>query len=205
MAFALTDESLSLERACIRFQTSIRKVQAEEHGKITPQYIDYNRNDVRATFELAKAMKAEYATYHLDLPPTKSFSPPPTLGKVYLNQMGVESFFFRNPQFPRDILGYAMECFYGGQSAYESARPRSGWWSSTSLACTPPCASSRTSGNMSSPSRSRTHDDTDAVRQLVNNPSLDTFKNQAAWRDLERHLSHQTDEDILPVRCHYRA
>ena len=109
-----------------RFETSIRKVQAKEHGRITPQYVEYCHNDVRATYELTKAMKAEYATYHLDLPATELYSPAATLGKVYLKPMDVESFFLRNPPFPRDVLGYAMECFYGGRSEVRIRKTRFG-------------------------------------------------------------------------------
>jgi len=30
--------------------------------------------------------------------------------------MGVEEFFFRNPNFPLDVIGNAMESFFGGRS-----------------------------------------------------------------------------------------
>jgi hypothetical protein len=52
LAFALTDRSLSLERACELFEVEHGKQKAEQHGVITPEYIDYNRRDVLATAEL---------------------------------------------------------------------------------------------------------------------------------------------------------
>jgi hypothetical protein len=60
VAYALTNEGHSLESACKAFGVSYvkRKVQ---HGKITPEYIDYNREDVWATVELYLKVMEEYA------------------------------------------------------------------------------------------------------------------------------------------------
>jgi hypothetical protein len=60
--FALTNEAHSLERACEVWNVEHPKQKASEHGVITPEYIDYNRADVRATSELAWALLQEF--YH---------------------------------------------------------------------------------------------------------------------------------------------
>ena len=58
--FALTNEAHSLERACELWNVEHPKQKAEQHGVITPEYIDYNRADVRATAELAWALLQEF-------------------------------------------------------------------------------------------------------------------------------------------------
>lgn len=60
LAYSLTNEGHSLESACGAFAVPYvkRKVQ---HGGITPEYIDYNREDVWATAELYLKIMEEYA------------------------------------------------------------------------------------------------------------------------------------------------
>lgn len=60
LAYALTNEGHSLESACKTFGVPYvkRKIQ---HGRITPEYIDYNREDVWATAELYLKAMEEYA------------------------------------------------------------------------------------------------------------------------------------------------
>lgn len=60
LAYALTNKGHSLESACRAFGVDYvkRKVQ---HGRITPEYIDYNREDVWATAELYLKVMEEYA------------------------------------------------------------------------------------------------------------------------------------------------
>ena len=50
LACTLTDsKSLTLEKACEIFDTSIKKKSTKIHGVITPKYIDYNIKDVLST------------------------------------------------------------------------------------------------------------------------------------------------------------
>ena len=49
LAFALTDQGMSLERACELFGVEHGKQKVKRHGIVTPKYIDYNRRDVLAT------------------------------------------------------------------------------------------------------------------------------------------------------------
>lgn len=112
--FALTNESHTLESACELFNTDIKKSIAEEHGKITPEYIDYNINDVNATYSLFCKTIEEFKKYNLSISPTKIYSPA-SLGKAYLKAMDIKSFQELNPTFPKEILGYVMQTYYGGK------------------------------------------------------------------------------------------
>jgi hypothetical protein len=53
LAFALTDRSYTLEKACEDFGVEHGKQPATKHGSVTANYIKYNRLDVLATSELA--------------------------------------------------------------------------------------------------------------------------------------------------------
>jgi hypothetical protein len=60
LAFALTDRGYSLEAACEAFGVEHKKQRAAQHGKVTEDYINYNRRDVLATSELAEKLLEEF-------------------------------------------------------------------------------------------------------------------------------------------------
>lgn len=59
LVYVLTDKSHSLESACRSFGVPYSK-RLVRHGKITVEYIDYNREDVWATSELYARVLEEY-------------------------------------------------------------------------------------------------------------------------------------------------
>lgn len=115
LAFALTDTSHSLASACEAFGVEHGKTKAHEHGRVTPDYIDYNRRDVRATAELYVKLMEEYARHPIELQATKAYSPA-SIGKAYLRAMGIRSPLERQPDFPKEVLGYAMTAYFGGRA-----------------------------------------------------------------------------------------
>ncbi|MEK6898601.1 MAG: DNA polymerase [Nanoarchaeota archaeon] len=115
LACTLTDErSLSLEKACDLFQTKIKKKEVKTHGKITPEYIDYNIIDVQATYEVYKKVIREFKEYGLDLNPTKVMSAA-SLGKQALRQLNIMPFNILNNNFSNETLGKIMSGYYGGR------------------------------------------------------------------------------------------
>jgi hypothetical protein len=116
LAFALTDRSLSLEAACELFGVEHGKQKVEQHGVITPEYIEYNRRDVLATAELTAKLLAEYALHPIQLQVTKAYSPA-SIGKAYLQAMGVTPIMERMPDFPKRYCGYAESAFFGGRAS----------------------------------------------------------------------------------------
>ena len=121
LAFALTNESHSLESACIVFDCESQKTEATEHGVITPEYLDYNTADMHATWSLYCKAKAEFDGHPIvdydgkPLEAGRVYSPA-SIGKAYLRAMGVLPFEKRQPDFPPEIMGYAMTSYYGGRS-----------------------------------------------------------------------------------------
>jgi hypothetical protein len=116
LAFALTDENMSLARACEAFGVEHAKQKVERHGVITPKYIDYNRRDVLATCELTEKLLAEYALHPIALQVTKAYSAA-SIGKAYLEAMGITPLLARVADFPKRYLGYAQSAFFGGRAS----------------------------------------------------------------------------------------
>ena len=116
LAFALTDQNLSLETACELFGVTHGKHKVKRHGIITSKYIDYNRRDVLATYELTEKLLAEYALHPIPLQVTKAYSAA-SIGKAYLEAMGITPLLARMPEYPKRYLGYAQSAFYGGRAS----------------------------------------------------------------------------------------
>lgn len=116
LAFALNNEPYSLESACRDFGVEHGKQKVERHGIVTPEYIDYNRRDVLATAELAVKLLEEYSKHPISLQPTRAFSPA-SIGKAYLRVMGIQPILERQPDFPKEYLGFAQTAFFGGRAS----------------------------------------------------------------------------------------
>lgn len=116
LAFALTDRGHSLETACKAFEVEHGKQRPTRHGEVTEGYINYNRRDVLATWELAEKLLEEYAKHPITLQVTKAYSPA-SIGKAYLREMGIKPVLERQPEFPRKYLGYAQSAFFGGRAS----------------------------------------------------------------------------------------
>jgi hypothetical protein len=116
LAFALTDQSYTLETACKEFGVEHEKQFTAAHGFVTDDYIDYNRRDVLATSELAIKLIEEYEKHPITLQATKAYSPA-SVGKAYLRVMGIKPILERQPDFPEEYLGYAQSAFFGGRTS----------------------------------------------------------------------------------------
>ncbi len=114
LAYALSGEGQSLESACRAFGVSYRKRKVT-HGRITSRYVDYCREDVDATADLYQALASEYERWGLALPPTRAYSPA-SLAKAMLREADVQPVLRRQPDFPEEVLGYAMVAYYGGRA-----------------------------------------------------------------------------------------
>ena len=116
LAFALTDKGHSLASACETFLGNRLKDHPACHGIITEEYIDYNRQDVFATCQLAFKLLEEYSKHPISLQVTKAYSPA-SIGKAYLREMGIKPIMARQPEFPKEYLGYAEAGFFGGRTS----------------------------------------------------------------------------------------
>jgi len=113
-SFALTNKSYNLEGALQDFKCKLQKSTTESHGKISIQYLDYNINDTKSTYELYQKCIQRYQTFLLQKTPNQLFSPA-SIGKAYLEKIGIKPFMKKNLDFPKEILGYIMMSYYGGR------------------------------------------------------------------------------------------
>jgi hypothetical protein len=202
LVYALTDRSHSLKSACKAFGVRRGKLTVERHGIITPDYIDYNRADVRATTELAERALAEFFRHPIELQPTKAYSPA-SIGKAYLRAFGITPILHRQQDFPREVLGYAMEAYYGGRAECRIRKIAVPVVYLDFLSMYPTVNALMDLWRFHIAERIETQDVTEHVRELLERTSAEDWFDQALWRELPTLVQLQPEGDILPVRARY--
>ena len=203
LTFALTDRSHSLDSACRDFGVS-RKTLIEHHGKINEEYIEYNLNDVRITSELYQSALKRYEMFNLPNPVNKLYSPA-TIGKGYLNKIGIKPFMQCNPDFPKDILGFVMSSYYGGRTEVRirNKAVRVSYLDFTSMY--PTVYSLLCLDEFLKSSKIKVKENPDTVREFVESLKTEDLSNPEIWHKPEMHsiVRVKPDGDILPVRMEY--
>ena len=92
-----------------------QKQQRVRHGATTKERIDDIRRAVLATSELAAKLIGEFAEHPIPVSPKHALSPA-SIGKGYLRAMGISPILKRQPNFPKEYLGYAQTAFFGGRT-----------------------------------------------------------------------------------------
>ena len=124
LAYALTNASHSLKSATDDggpFPTEHKK-SSVELGAISPESIDYCRNDVLVTAELLAELRTKLDRHcealtggkGVELLPEHAASPA-ALVKRHQAAMGLRPFLERQPDVDRTLLAASMEAFYGGR------------------------------------------------------------------------------------------
>jgi hypothetical protein len=95
--------------------TEETKGEADYEGPITPDYMEYCRADVRATWRIFAELRALYRKHGRTRDIDRIYSEA-SLGKAYLSDFGIKPFLQQNPGFNRRMIGPFMEGLYGGRS-----------------------------------------------------------------------------------------
>ena len=115
-AFALTDRSHSLASAAMEFGLAEAKGDPGQHGVITPDYVDYNRQDVRTSWALFHAIRSEWSRHGLDRPLEELYSGA-SVGKAYLAAMGITPPMTKAVAVSNEIIGHHTSAYFGGRAA----------------------------------------------------------------------------------------
>ncbi len=204
LTFALTDRGHTLESACDTFNVPYTKRRVE-HGHITTDYISYCREDVQATADLYVAAMAEYVRHPIRLQPTKAYSPA-SIGKAYLKEMGVRPPLERQPDFPREVLGYAMASYYGGRAECRIRRvPVPVVYCDFLAMYSTVCALLGLWRLLTSTSVRVVEHDPAKLQAQLGNLTPDQLLEPKSWPGLVGLAQIAPDGDVLPVRGRYDA
>lgn len=202
LCFALTDQGFTLERACDAFSVPYQKRDVV-HGSITPEYIDYCREDVGATANLYSSAIAEFSRHDINLDVTKALSPA-SLGKAYLSTMGIRSPLDRQPDFDRDLLGASMTAYFGGRAETRIRKVPMPVVYVDFLSMYPTVNALINIWDLVIASSIEIDDATSDVQGLLSRPNLaDQFFNKDLWPQLRCVVEIEPHGDIVPVRAAY--
>ena len=197
LSFALTNESHSLPFACDTF--GVPCGQPVEHHVVSEEAIDALRNRLKAQTRLLEAMLDEFYRYRIGLAPDKAFSPA-SIGKAHLDAMGIRPILERQPDFPKHVLGAAMNAFYGGRaetrirsqivpvvytdvlSMYPTVNTLTGLW--PFLTC----------------ERIEVSEDTEAVRAFLEGATFEQCLNPKTWKSFNVLVQVAPDGEPYPSR-----
>ncbi|MGI0046644.1 MAG: hypothetical protein ACREBB_05590 [Nitrosotalea sp.] len=202
LTFSLTNNSYNLESALEDFECTLKKSEAKKHGIISDEYINYNINDTLATYDLYNHAMKRYERYCLDKLENKLFSPA-SIGKGYLEKIGIKPFLELNPDFPKNLLGYTMMTYYGGKTETK-IRGVSIPVSYIDFTSMYPTIFVLLEMYRFLIARKITYKDTTKdTQKFLDSITLEDINKQETWKHLTTICRIVPDDDILPVRSDY--
>src|SRR5215471_17784684 len=207
LLWALYNKSYSLKRACddeggpFKGQNLPQKKDHEPTGKLTPEEIEYARQDGRCTVALLNALKKEFDKHPIDLKPWSAYSPA-SVAKSYLDAMEIvppsQKFKMSNAE-----LGIAMQSYYGGRS---ETRIRCAEVPVVPVDFTseyPTCCALMGLFDVLTAKSVTFKDDTENIRQFIDSISLQRCFQPSEWQKFKFFALVQPEDDIFPVRTVY--
>jgi len=202
LGFALTDEKLTLEKACQLFDTHHRKLKVKTHGKFNSTYVRYNVNDTLATYDLYVKMAERLREFKLGIPSEKAFSPA-SLGKAYLRRMGIKPFLEMNPEFPPELLGYVMTTYFGGRCEVRIRKKPVKVRLMDFKSMYPTIFILMDLWKFLTAERITYFDSTEETKELVSKIRLPSLTDPSLYPKLVTIVKIQPEDNIVPARAHY--
>lgn len=202
LVHALTNERHSLASATELFNIDIKKRKVTQHGKVTDSYIDYNIQDVDATYALYKKAIKEYAIFGLDLPVTKVYSSA-SIGKACLKMMGIKSFAAKNTRIPNEMIGYIMTAYFGGRSEVKQRKVPVPITLLDFTSMYPTMCILMKLWEYIICSDYEMQECKDSVQQFIDSINMHDLQKKETWECLSVLVQLQPDNDVLPVRARY--
>ena len=127
VARAFSGKRHSLRSAGKAFGAYTRKMQAPELGGVDRKSLVYGRQDVRATWALFKALRAEYKRHPFATFANEQHKPKTglymgqlyssaSIAKQYLRLLGIAPLLEKQPDFKRKYLGWFIAAYFGGRA-----------------------------------------------------------------------------------------
>lgn len=206
LAAALLGESHGLGELADLLGTKTRKGEVEDYGApLSDEFLDYAMGDVQVTWECLEILKHRYESHGLSTPISSIYSEA-SIGKAYLNEIGIHGLLKVQPSFPQELIGHIMSAYHGGRtevhvrrkimpvayldflSQYTTCCVLMGLWR---------FVIARDIGHRQGETeRAQT-------QMFLDRVTADDFRDPARWRDLVTIVKVRPDGDLFPVRTKY--
>ena len=201
LGWALFNQSFSLKSLCEQLKTEHQKLDHEPTGRVTPEEIEYARQDGRCTVDALNGLKREFDKHPIRLKPYHAYSPA-SVAKGYLEAMGIVAPAAKF-KLSEKKLGIAMQSYYGGRS---ETRVRCAEVPVVPVDFTseyPTCCALLGLFDVLTAKRVTFEDYTGKARRLLKTISLEGCFKPAMWEHFKFFALVEPNDDILPVRTVY--
>jgi hypothetical protein len=201
LAWALRNRSFSLKSACAEWKVP-GKLDHEPTGRVTPEEIEYCRQDVSAIVALLNALLSEFRKYPLgDLPPEKAFSAA-SIAKAFLSAMGVTE---PDGKFRLDdkTNGICMQGYYGGRAEIRIRHTSVPIVYTDFLSQYPTVNTLLGLWRLLTAKKLRVREATRDVEKFLKSVDVNQLLDPKIWHKLNFFALVQPDGDVLPVRTVY--
>jgi hypothetical protein len=201
LGWALFNQPFSLKTLCEELKSKHQKIDHEPTGKVTPEEIEYARQDGRCTVDALNGLKHNFDKHPIGLKPYNAYSPA-SVAKSYLDEMGIirpaKKFAVSD-----EILGIAMQGYYGGRS---ETRIRCSEVPVVPVDFTseyPSCCALLGLFDVLTAESVSFDDDTENIRRFLKRVTLKGCFKPVMWERCRFFALVKPDNDILPVRTVY--
>ena len=202
LASALLSRRFSLETLAEHLKTQSRKHKTDEHGRVSAAYLAYARADVQVTWECFQALKALYAQHRLPRGPDRMLSEA-SIGKAYLQQMGIKPLLGCVPEFPRERFGEIFCAYYGGRAEVRNRRAICEILYCDFKSMYPTVNSLMGLWEFVIADGFAVKDTTAETQEFLDSVTVEQLQNPNTWRKLRTLVRIMPQGDILPVRAKY--
>lgn len=202
LASALTSRRFNLRSLAKYLQTPTQKLETDEHGEITPDYLDYARADVQVTWECFDELSRRYAMHGLSKNMDRILSEA-SIGKAYLQEMGIRPFLGCDPGFSRELFGEIMCAYYGGRAEVRNRRVIHETCYCDFKSMYPTVNALMGLWRFVVADGLESRDSTAETRGFLENVAIEDLQHPSIWRKLTTLVRIKPKKDLFPVRAKY--
>ncbi len=202
LASALLSRPFSLQTLAAHLKTRAQKRETQEHGRVTPAYLEYARADVQVTWECYCELTRRYEEHGLDSTSDRMLSEA-SIGKAYLQQMGIKPLLGCDPTFPRQRFGEILSAYYGGRAEVRNRRVVREVLYCDFKSMYPTVNSLMGLWDFVIGHGMTAVDTTSETRRLLERIKFNDLQKPDTWKKLRTLVRLKPHDDVLPVRAKY--
>ena len=202
LASALLSRRFSLQTLAAHLKTRAQKRKTQEHGRVTPAYLEYARADVQVTWECYCELMKRYREHGLASTSDRMLSEA-SIGKAYLQQMGIKPLLGCEPSFPRERFGQILSAYYGGRAEVRNRRVVREVLYCDFKSMYPTVNSLMGLWDFVIGNGIKVVDTTSETRRFLEKITLNDLQKRDTWKKLRTLVRLKPQNDVLPVRAKY--
>lgn len=192
----------SLKRLAKLLGTATQKGDGEHGEKLTPVYLDYLRDDVKATHECAQSLLERYAAYDVPKGAWEIYSEA-GIGKAHLDKTGLTPFRTLN-NWPEHVYASVMETYYGGRTEVMIRRQTvPGVYADFTSQYPTAYALQNLRRYLQASEVTHAYEDPAIVQRLLDQVTVEDVLDRTLWPQLDALVLVVPDRDRLPTRARY--